>query len=64
MAVWIAWKGRDREGIMEGVRMRRREWKAKMGRRKDWVVVVVARILVLSVSDHSPGVSVSIGPEG
>lgn len=60
----MAWNGGDKEGMMDGVRRRRREWKARMGRRKHCVVVVVARILVLSVSDHSAGESVSMGPEG
>lgn len=35
VAVWMEWNGGDREEIMEGVRMSRREWKVRTGRRKD-----------------------------
>ncbi len=60
----MAWKGGDREGIIEGVSSSRRALKVRMAGRKAVVVVVVCRILVLRMSDHRVGVRVSIGPVG
>lgn len=60
----MAWKGGAREGIMLGVRRRRRAWKERRGRRKARVVVVVARIFVFRASDQRAGERVSMGPDG